>query len=565
MKQLRWQIIIVVLGLIAIGILLISQQSTILPGIEPVFEPETGGLYSEALIGEMGRLNPLLDFYNPVDQDVNRLLYSSLIRFDDRGLPFGDLADSWGISQDGLVYNISIKPNAVWHDGEPVTSSDVLFTVELMRDEASILPEDLLEFWNQVEVNILDETTLQFRLPEPFAPFLDYLTFGIVPEHLLNGLSYEEIIDTSFNTNPVGSGPYLFERIISENGRITGVQLHLFEDYFGASPYIEDIIFRYYPDTISAMTAYINEEVSGISLIDSPILQRALQNPTLNLNTSRLPDLALVYLNLSDPSLPFFQDSDVRRALLTGINRQAIIDRYLDGQALIAHGPILPGSWAYYEGIEKIEYDPELAINILKDAGYKITTDSGNIRSKDGVALAFEFIHLDEEPFISIAQLIQRDWEKIGVKAVLRAVTREQLIQDHLEPRSFDAALVELNLSPSPDPDPYPFWHQTQIVGGQNYAGWDDPQASEFLEQARIDVDYERRLNRYQNFQVRFTRVMPALPLYHPVYTYGVDNQVLGVTMGPVYALYDRFNTISSWFIQASQAIEPRETGTPQP
>lgn len=565
MKQLRWQIIIVVLGLIAIGVLLISQQPAILPGVESVFEPETGGLYSEALIGEMGRLNPLLDYFNPVDQDVNRLLFSSLIRFDDRGLPIEDLADSWGISQDGFVYNVSIRSNAVWHDGEPVTSGDVLFTVELMRDESSILPVDLREFWNQVEVIILDETTIQFRLPEPFAPFLDYLTFGVVPEHLLSGLSYEEIIDASFNTDPVGSGPYRFERIISEQGQVTGVQLRLFEDYFGPSPYIEEVIFRYYPDTISAMNAYLNEEVIGISQIDSTILQSALLNPTMNLYSGRLPDLALVYLNLGDPSLPFFQDSEVRRALLTGINRQAIIDRYLDGQAVIAHGPILPGSWAYYDGIEKIEYDPELAINILKDAGYKITSDSGNIRSKDGVALAFEFIHLDEEPYISIAQLIQQDWEKIGVKAVLRAVTGEELIQDYLEPRTFDAALVELNLSPYPDPDPYPFWHQTQIAGGQNYAGWDDQLASEFLEQARIDVDFERRLNRYHNFQVRFTRVMPALPLYHPVFTYGVDSQVQGVTMGPVYALFDRFNTISSWFIQARQAVEPRETETPLP
>lgn len=565
MKQLRWQIIVVILGLIAIGFILISQQPTILPGVEPIFEPETGGLYSEALIGEMGRLNPLLDYYNPVDQDVNRLLYSSLIKFDDRGLPWGDLAESWGISQDGMVYNISIKPDAVWHDGEPVTSTDVLFTIDLMRDEASILPDDLREFWNQVEVIILDDTTLQFRLPEPFAPFFDYLTFGIVPEHLLTGLSYEEIINADFNSNPIGSGPYQFKGMIADQGEITGVQLSLFDDYFGALPYIEEIVFRYYPDTVSAMNAYLNEEVIGISRIDSQILQSSLDNPSLNFYTGRLPNLALVYLNLGDPSLPFFQDSEVRRGLLTGINRQAIIDRYLEGQAIIAHGPILPGSWAYYEGIEKIDYDPEKAINILKDAGYRITSNSGNIRSKDGVALAFEFVHLNEEPYISIAQLIQRDWERIGVKAVLRAVTREQMIQDHLEPRMYDSALVELSLGPYPDPDPYPFWHQTQIASGQNYAAWDDRQASEYLEQARTDVDYDRRVNRYNNFQVRFTREMPALPLFHRVFNYGVDNQVLGVTMGPVNTLQDRFNTLSSWFMQARQAVEVSPTETPSP
>jgi peptide/nickel transport system substrate-binding protein len=83
-----------------------------LPGIAPVVEPATGGVYTEALVGSFGRLNPVLDYYNQVDYDVDRLIFSSLVRFDSHGLPYGDLAKDWGISQDGTVYNFGGRPEA---------------------------------------------------------------------------------------------------------------------------------------------------------------------------------------------------------------------------------------------------------------------------------------------------------------------------------------------------------------------------------------------------------------------------------------------------------------------
>lgn len=562
MKKLRWQILIVIVALIAIGILLLGQQPTILPGVEPVIEPTMGGVYSEALVGQLGRLNPLLDYYNQADQDVDRLLYSSLVRFDDRGIPRGDLADSWGISLDGTVYNISLHPEAAWHDGEPVTSDDVLFTIEQLRTKGMPVPDDLQAFWNQVEVSVLDENTLQFRLPESYAPFLDYLSFGVVPKHLLGDLSVQEIIDSDFNLNPVGSGPFRFEQMVVDDGAIISVELSVFEDYYGEVPFIEEIVFQYYPDLRTALNAYQGEEVLGVSRIDKETLADALVETDLNMFSSSTPRLSLVYMNLADPSLPFFQDSEVRRALLTGINRQKIIDRVLDGQAIIAHGPILPGSWAYYDGIEKIEFNPGRAVEMLKEAGYTIPSEGGIVRAKEGVALAFELVYPNEEPFISAAQSIQEDWERIGVKAVLNGVTHEELLSDYLDPRAFDAALVDLNLSPHPDPDPYPFWHQAQAAIGQNYTQWDDRKASEYLEQARVEVDLLDRTRRYHNFQVRFTTEMPALPLLHPIYSYGVDSQVQGVTMGPVFSLQDRFNTISSWFLEARASFEESATPT---
>ncbi len=562
MKKLRWQLFIVFFALIAIGILLFSQQQIALPGVEIVEEPASGGVYHEALVGSLGRLNPLLDAYNQVDYDVNRLIYSGLVRYNDRGLPLGDLADSWGISQDGKTYNFSIRSKAVWHDGTPVTSEDIIFTVSLFKDEQAPIPQDYKSFWNDVEVQALDEKTLQFRLPEPFSPFLDYLTFGVLPEHILGDFTALELVDAPFNLAPVGSGPYKFEAFEVTDGHITAVELSAFEDYYGEIPFINRIIFHYYPDRTSAFDAYERGDVLGISQLTDDILIKALKTENLNVFTSRLPRLNLIYLNMDNPESPFFQEEEVRKALIMGINRRWIIDRILEGQAILAKGPIFPETWAYYEGMQEAPFDQEAAISMLKEAGYIIPADGGNVRVKDGIPLSFEMIYPDNELNTEIAQFIQQNWAAIGVETAITPISYEELLENYLEPRTYQAALVEINLARSPDPDPYPFWHQTQATGGQNYSQWDDRQASEYLEQARIMDDLKERTKRYRNFQVRYADAQPALELFFPVFSYGVDKQVFGVSMGPIYDPSDRFNTITSWYMVTASGEQTEATTT---
>lgn len=559
MKNLRWQILIVVLALVAIGVLLLGQQ----PALQPVpaeIQPATGGVYTEGLVGSLMRLNPALDFYNPADRDVNRLLFSSLIRFDSRGLPQYDLAESMGISQDGTIYNFSLRAGAIWHDGKPVSAQDVIFTIDLLREQLIPVPEDLKALWDAIDVEALNERTLQFRLAEPFSPFLDHLTFGILPEHLLGDLTTEEIVAATFNLNPVGSGPYSFERILVEDEEIAGLVLAAFPEYYGEKPFIEQLVFRYYPDSASALAAYRAGEIQGISNITPDVLQASLAEPELNLYSGRLPQLSLILLNLDNPEVGFLQEAEIRRALLMGINRQRIIDRFLDGQAILADAPIFPGSWAFYEDIERLEFDPEAAVALLKDLGFTIPASGGNVREREEQSLAFVLLHPDTERHTYLAEAIARDWERMGIAVTLEAVPYDRLVSEHLDPRLYEAALVDLDLARSPDPDPYPFWHQAQITGGQNYAKWEDRQASEYLEQARVVVDIAERTRLYRNFQVRFTQEMPALPLFYPVFTFAVDDQIQGVTMGPLFDNSDRFATIMDWFLVARRGVA--EAGT---
>jgi peptide/nickel transport system substrate-binding protein len=546
MKSIRWQLIIILVAGLLVGALLLSGQSGFRL-ISPA--PAKGGSYTEALIGGLQRLNPLLDYYNQPDRDVDRLVFSGLFRFDSRGLPQADLAEKWGVSADGLVYNFDIQPKAVWHDGTPVTSADVVFTVEKMRDPDSVLPEDLKTLWKSVEVIVLSDKSFQFQLAEPFAPFKDYLTFGILPKHLLGAFSYNDIVNASFNIQPVGSGPYRFDKLIVENGTIQGVVLRANEKFYGQVPFISQVAFRYYSDSQTALAAFQQGNVQGIGEVYLDILPQVLANPNLSIYSGRKPEVAMVLFNLNNNQVKFFQDKNLRRALLTGLNRRGMIDKIFNGQGIIANVPLLPDTWAYYDGLTPVEYDSQKAIDLLKQNGYALAETGGTVRTKNGTALSFELAYPEDSTHQAVAEAVQADWAKIGVEVKLKPVAYDLLVLDHLQPLSYEAALVDINYFSLPDPDPYPFWDLSQKTGGQNYSQWENRIASEYLEQARVSQDFEERAKLYRNFQVIFAEELPAMPLFYPIYNYGVDKSIQGIRMGPLFEPSDRFYNINSWFL----------------
>jgi peptide/nickel transport system substrate-binding protein len=149
----------------------------------------------------------------------------------------------------------------------------------------------------------------------------------------------------------------------------------------------------------------------------------------------------------------------------------------------------------------------------------------------------------------------------IGVQVNLVSAPYDQILSTYLGPRAYQAALVDLNLARTPDPDPYPFWHQAEATGGQNYSQWDNRPASEYLEQARTETDFTIRARLYRNFQVVFAKELPSLPLYYPVYSYGVDAQVRGVQVAPLYDTSDRLAFIDDWYLVTRRTLEQ----TPEP
>jgi peptide/nickel transport system substrate-binding protein len=341
-----------------------------------------------------------------------------------------------------------------------------------------------------------------------------------------------------------------------ENGKIAGVELKANEDYYLKKPFIEQIVFRYYPTSSAALDAYNQGDVLAISQLTPDVLPSALANAQLNVYTGRLPRQSIIFLNLGNPEKEFLQDVKIRRALMLGLNRQYIVDHLAGGQAIVADSPIFPGTWAYFGDSEQINYNPEAAISLLKEDGYVIPAEGGEVRSKDGKPLELTLLFPQDPQHEAIANRIQSDWAKIGVRANLEGVPYDTLVNDRLDTHSYDAALVDINLTLSPDPDPYPFWHQSEKTGGQNYSQWDNRSASEYIEQARVTTDTETRKRLYRNFQVVFSKELPSLPLYYPVYSFGVDQQVQGVQLPPLFDFSDRFSNISDWYLVTRRTLE---------
>lgn len=546
-----------------IGLWLFFQQEN---EPQPVIEtpnPISGGIYTEALVGEFLRLNPFLDIYNQPDQDVDSLLFNSLVKFKADGMPEPDLAETWGISANGTVYTFSLRDEIYWHDGVKFSSEDVLFTVDLLKSGNALIPEDRQKFWNEVEVVSLSKNLVEFSLPEAFSPFPDYMSFEILPVHLLGGLSLDELIDHPFNLAPVGTGPYKFGKVLVNDGKISGVVLEANDNYFEGSPFLEEIVFMYYENDQLAWEAYQAGVVDGIAKVEADILNNALAEPDLNLYSARSPQLSMIFLNLDNPKVSFFQDAHFRIALLKAIDRQRIIDTVYFGQAIPAHGPIMPGSWAYYDAIEHIEYNLAEAQSMLAGVGITPDDENASLVTEEGQVVSFELLIPDTEKHLKIGEMIAYDWEKLGMTVTLNIKPYNDVIAQ-LQSREYETALVDIDYSGTPDPDPYPFWGSAQAQGGQNYSQWNNRAASELIEQARINLDYGARSRLYRNFQVVFQEELPSLPLFYPVYNYAVEAKINGISIGPFFDYSDRFNTIQSWYILAKKTTnQEQSTSTP--
>ncbi len=550
MKKFRWQLLILFLAGLIVGTLLILEKRGGL-GQTGTPQPVEGGVYTEAIVGQLLRLNPLLDSNNQADRDIDQLIFSGLVKFDSNGIPQPDLAESVIPSQDGLLYNIKLKEEITWHDGKPITTSDVLFTINLMINGDGYVSTDLIKLWSSVEIFKLDDLNMQIKLTEAFAPFQDYLAFGLLPEHILNDLTLDQIANSQFNLEPVGSGPFKFDSLTVEETTITGLTLTAFKDYLPHAPFIQEINLRYFSDAETALQAYKEGFVQGISQIPNHLINQALSENGLSIYTGRLPQISLVLFNLNDPEVPFLQEKEIREGLLLGINRQKLINDYFNGQAIVANSVILPGTWSYLESIQSYDYDPENAALLLKSAGYVITGEDNPVRKKDNTSLKFVLSYPDDDLHKQIAESIQKDWQLLSVDVTIEAVPPDKFLADKLTPRAFQAVLVDMNLSQTPDPDPYPFWDLGQATAGQNYTQWNNRIASDTIEQARITVDLTERKRLYHNFQSIFASELPALPLYYPVYNYGVTNQILGISMGPLVDTSSRFTTIVDWYMTA--------------
>ncbi len=563
-KYVRWQALLTLLGIILVALLLfyISQgqasMATPVPTITPSAETTTvqtrGGTYIEGMAGYPQLINPLFSPFNDVDRDLCALIFEGLTTVDEHNQIAPALAQRWERSEDGLSYTFYLRDDVYWQDGEPFTADDVVFTIKLLQspDFPALHPHAGL--WRSVTVEKVGAHAVKFVLAVKYAPFLDFTTVGIVPEHILGDTPVSELVQHPFNYAPVGTGLFKVQELDPTSHIV--LETNPYHPLWGKTM-LDYVEFKFFDSDRHVLAAYESGKVMGVAHISTLDLARARANPDLQILSARLSGYGLVFLNLQADDKPFLQDRRVRQALLYALDRRALIDEALAGQGVVIHSPIMPQSWAYNPETPRYEQDLGMAVTLLEQAGYKLPdphkialekldAQQAKIRDKNGQRLALTLLTDTEPSRVALAQAVAAQWAEVGVQVDVRAVELSELVLNHLRPRQFDAVLLEW---PSQlDPDPYPMWHETQIKGeGQNFSGFVNRDASEAIEVARQLTDRGERKRLYDQFQDIFAQEVPAILLYQPIYTYGVDKKVRNVQIAPLFDPSDRFRNIWQW------------------
>lgn len=529
----RWPVLIALVGLVLLALLLnglVSRQ----PSIEV---PDYGGVYTEAVVGRPRSLSPIF-VQTDTEKDLAALLFRGLMRPDATGVIVPDAAARWEVSNDGLRYTFHLRDDVFWSDGVRVTAEDVLFTIRCVQDPAYTANPGLATFWQTVAMEAPDDQTVVFHLSEPFAPFLDQTTLGLLPAHILAQTPVADLAAAPFNLQPVSNGPFKLEKFED-----TSVTLAPNPYDAGRRPYLARLTFRFYPDRAQAIEAYVHKDVMGVGQVSPTDLVKVAEGA---IYSASRPTFTVVYLNLDRF---IFQDKRTRQALLLALDRPALIRQALNGQALVADSPILPQSWAAAGDLPRYPYQPEQARALLEQVGWK-DTDGDGVRELGGQPFDFTLVTTDEPMRVAVAQLVAQQWATVGVRARVQTVNARALESVYFDTRLFDAALYGWSTSDS-DPDPYPFWHSTQVSEGKNIGGWANLDADSRLERARQTPDPAARAQLYREFQSIFAEEVPALLLYHGVYHYAVDPQVHNVQVGQV--MLDpsgRFQTVQQWYLR---------------
>ena len=498
--------------------------------------------YVEGVAGSPQRVNPIYASQNAVDQDLVQLVFSGLVKLGPNGQVQRDLAELPEVTDAGKTYTFHLDPDARWHDGTRVTSRDVAFTIEKVTEPGFKGDPLLAQAWLEVGVDTPDERTVVLRLASASAPFLARTaTLGILPEHLLGGLSADEVEQASFNTRPVGSGPYRLETMDSHEAKlVANVAYHL------GAPRISTLRLRFFSDYPSALRAAAAGQLDGLMVRDSLSAAQISEIQKLKGKQVERPlHSAYIVLYLNNDQAAFFADEQSRRAISIALDRAAIVTTALAGVATGSSSPIPPGSWAYAEEYDRREKDIDEAKRALEQAGWKASPTSG-ILVREGTEFRFT-LRVDNDPVrVAVAKEVARQLEPLGIRATVVSTTFSVLRRDFLQERKYDAAVA--GWDQGPDPDPYFGWHSSQMgTAGLNLANFADVVADSLIAQGRTSQDMDVRKDAYRQFQEVWAELEPSVVLAYPQYLYVHPDSLEGVPQGPIFAASLRFADVHKW------------------
>lgn len=519
-------------------------------GSSPSFEIEEpqsmGGTLIEGTFADAETVNPIL-VSDTASEDVTGLIFNALVGIDPQTIePYGDLAEAWEISDDGVEYTFTLRQGVTWHDGEDFTADDVVFTYDMHMNEESqsARTSELVERVASVEAS--DDQTIVFTLNFPVAPFMaSNCIYEIVPEHILADVAAAELAQHPFSTGEkgttIGTGPFQFEEWIKDDH----MTLVKYPDYWYGEPNLDQYVYKVVPDqTVLVQQLKTGElDYSGTGGVPGSSYDELSSVDTIKLVDYDTFDFTFYAYQLDPEKSTLFQEKEVRQALFYALDREAMIEAIRFGFGEVAVGTMPFLSWAYNpEGIETTySYDPEKAAQMLDDAGWMPGSDG--IRAKDGQRLAFTVYtnagNTVREQFVTI---FQQQWAEIGVECTPQAEEWNAFLERITGTKDFEMFLV--GFSWDTDPDQSTMWATEGYEGGFNMNKYSNPEVDELLQQGLQTTDQDERIEIYTQMQNILMDELPSAILDFPRDIAGVSTRVHNLFPNDVD---DRFNAHQWW------------------
>ena len=397
-----------------------------------------------------------------------------------------------------------LRPGVKWHDGTPLTSADVKFTVDAINGP-NYNPESTDGFDRIASVDTPDPLTAVVHYREIYAPYDIQFIRGMLPKHVLEGRDIDRAQD--YNRNPLGTGPYR----VAEWKAGEYILLERVPDYWrGAEyPHIRRLMFRFVANTNTRINQLKSGEVHVVALVPWDKFREISGMPSIVVH--KTPGNAYEHVTLNERQVPAFTDRRVRRALLHALDRELYTRTILDGLAPVAHGPIQPVSWAYTDGIARYGFDPAEAKHLLDEAGWR--PGPNGIRQRDGKPLAFTLI--TQAGFATrenISQAIERQLRDVGVDIHVQLVDGTAISTLWFEGR-FDAMLHWWQMPADPELTTF-FAADRTPPAGRNINYYKDDELTKLLYASDRTVNHEERKRLLQRAQVMVAEAVPELPLY---------------------------------------------------
>lgn len=508
--------------------------------------PAKGGTYTEGVEGALDNLNPIFAS-TPAERSASRLLFASLLVYDENNDMVGELAQDWTVDSTASVYTVRLRDTAKWQDGVPITAEDVLFTFNLIKDADTRSP--LYAGWRNVSIEKLDDKTVKFTLPVGYVAFLNYLTVGILPHHILKDTAPVEMRTSPYNHEPtVASGQFKYDSITVVDAKQSHYLLNATanKSYVLGAPKLATFQLHAYKDVESMPQAFTTQEVASVSGLSLP--QFGLLGDDKNYIRKDAPLYNGVYAFLKTDA-PFLADINVRRALQYATNQPAVLE-LLGGKAQELRGPLLPGQVGYRTDVGQPVMDVEYAKKLLDGAGWVVGANGK--RSKAGEPLKLRVVTVNNGNYPAVAEAVMKQWSQIGVEFDSLVVKPEEVQQSVIVSRSYDVLIYEVAIGR--DPDVYAYWHSSQAnAQGLNLSDYKSARADDMLGSARGKLDFALREAKYRQFVQQWLNDIPAIALYRPMLTYVQNRNVTSFTERPLVDATDRYYNVGDWAASHAQ------------